>query len=627
MLQKIREHSGSLVVKIILSVIGASFIVFGITDVVRILTATPPVAKVGSMKIHFQDFYTIYQRYVSSLRRSNEKLSSEVLQTAQKEVLDHLINELILEYEPDKLGVVVPQSVVTRYITNIPVFLKNGVFDAEVFKTTLQRVGMNPKSFASDISKQLKHQQFLTPMTSGIILNNRYIDFLMDVIFRKRRFEVVIVPERANKKSEPTQKNLEIWLMEHPEKYQIPEQRDIKIVTLEHSVVQDKISVSKENIAEEIVSNQGGVIEHKEVRALSFDSESLGHEAKFVVTKERDADKIKAAFPETDFNVIDSSLLPKDVAECINGLAKWESYGPILVKGKWVVYVVTNIQMETVPALSSEESTLRIKKRNLPFAVEGIKDQIDDAIAAGQSFDEMSGNFPIKIADIKGVTRKNIEEKLSSFDSNVRKVIVDQTFALPKNGESSFIDVNDVSVMVVVTDVTEAHAPKLGEVQYDVTADWLASEKHKNAYEWAYNAFGRAQDDPTLWPILVTKHGIKTQNFEVSRFDAQSEQSGISTLFNQKTIDRIFLIKTHSVDYVETKDGNIAVVFVCTLNAGQQNALDTGIIEKRNSVRESLTRGVQSDATNLVLHGIKSTKKVKIAQKSIDRLNRIVDES
>ena len=97
MLQEIRERSGNLVIKIILSIIGASFFVVGVGDIIRLLVMTPPVAELGDIKISFQNFYSEYRQALTDARDRKEALSPKEKEFIAERTVESMLQRKVLD--------------------------------------------------------------------------------------------------------------------------------------------------------------------------------------------------------------------------------------------------------------------------------------------------------------------------------------------------------------------------------------------------------------------------------------------------------------------------------------------------------------------------------------------------
>ncbi|MDR1907502.1 MAG: SurA N-terminal domain-containing protein [Holosporales bacterium] len=624
MLQQIRARSGSLVIKIVLSIIGASFVVFGVADIVRIIMATPPVAKMGKLSISFDEFYTSYQRYFAHLMQQEQKVPEAVIANAPNEVLKQLIAAKIIECEPERLGILAPSSVVDNYIKNVPYFQKDGQFDGDQFAQALTRLGTFPQEFMRNINKQLVQQQFLLPLTSGAVLNTPYIDLLMSAVRCKKHFEIVEVPGSAIKASEPSEQKLEAWLKDHSDQYCVPEQRNISVLLVDHEAIVSTITVSERDVNEEMNARQTQAHDVRDVCAFAFDSESDAIDGQKIILTEKSVDKIKKVLPGVGIFSVDMTTLPANIADVITGLSEWESWGPLAAGKQYIVYVVTKITKNPVVAVKREDVVLELKKRKLPAKVEHIKDQIDDALASGKTIGELKSQFPVKVVDVSGISEENCKEKLegAGLDEKVRDAVMGQVFSLEKNSDSLFADVPNYSVMVRITDVVAKHEPKLAAVKDKVRADWMKHDARNKSFDWASAEFGNVHDDHTLWAPSVARLKLNVKKLAASRLDLLTSQHELSKIFSHSSVERLMLQKKHSVAYMDTTDGRVVVVFVADTSYDASDALNTSKVELQERFRKMIEEQAKTDCVHIVRDSVVESYNVKVNEKVLKMATR-----
>jgi hypothetical protein len=596
--------------------IGASFVVFGVADVVRIIMATPPVAKMGGLHVSFDEFYYAYQRYFSHLKQQEPKASDSVLAAAPNEVIKNMIASKIMQHEPTRLGIVVPSSLVTRYVKSVPYFQNGNGFDPELFARVLGQAGMSPQDFMRSMRDNLLHQQFSTPVASGCVLNSHYKELLVNIVRCRKHFEFFEVPSSVLSASEPSDSKLETWLSEHKEKYCVPEKRDVALLLLKHDVIASSIPVNEQDVdAEMKLRSQSS--KTREIQALTFDSNATALEAQKAILEAKSLEGVKKKFLDVNVSTVDLTKLPANLAEMLAGLGEWETLGPLVAGKQHVLYVVTKVTEGERPAVNRNDVVLDLKKRQLPSKLAVIKDQIDDMLASAQSFNDVKAKFPVEVVTVSGVGEADAVSKFeeTGLDEKLREAVIAQVFTLDKNSDSSFMDVSNYSVIVRVTDIVAAHQPALDDVRAQVQSDWTKDDQHKKATEWAYSTFGDVHDDHTLWTTTVAKLKGNVQKVTASRLDLFVGDDKLSSMFSNGTIERLMLTKKHSLAYVDTIDGRVVVAFVADTSLSASDALDTKKIEMLDRFRKTLVEREHADCGKLVQASVVGSYRVKVNDK------------
>jgi peptidyl-prolyl cis-trans isomerase D len=612
MLQQIRARSGSLVIKIILSIIGASFVVFGIADVVRIIMATPPVAKMGRLRVSFDEYYHAYERYKAHLMTSKNK-SEAVLTRAADKILESLISSKIMDFEPERLGLVASQSVVQSYIRSIPYFQKDGQFDGEKFAAALATAGLNPKAFVHSMHNQLMQQQFVIPIVSGMTLNQPYIDLLTDVMQRKRCFEIVEAPASIDQKIEVSEEKLVAWLKGHTEEYDVPEQRDLKILVLDHNAIAATIELQEPEIDAELRAREIKETEQRDVHVFMFDAKSDADDAIGILLREKSIAAVKKAFSDVKVSAADMSKLSGIAFEILSSRDEWVPWGPVEMGRRYALYVVTKIVKQPGKAATRDEVVSDLKRLKLPAEVERLKNKIDDALASDAPMDKVAAEFGGKVIFVKGVDPSSIKPALANFEirDSDADAITEQALALEKDNDSPFIDVSGKSFVVRVENVYEKHAPDLESVREKVQADYIAHETETNMYKDLSNLFGDVHDDPSKWHQIIKAQKCAVKTIKVSHSDLTAGDDELSKIFVDG-VSRLMLQRIHSVSFHKTKIGKIVAVFVESTSNSVSDALNPQKIEITEKFRKSCIDSQKEDAMRLVADSVQESYKVNI---------------
>ncbi|MDR0630950.1 MAG: SurA N-terminal domain-containing protein [Holosporales bacterium] len=618
MLQQIRAHSGSLVIKIILSIIGASFFVFGIADVVRIIMATPPVAKMGKLRVSVDEYHFLYGHYRSQLLVA--KAGEQALSRAADDVLDYLISSKIMAYEPERLGMLVPLSVSKNLIQGIKEFQKDGHFDGETFAKALEHTMISPKEFLSRIKQNLLQHQFLVPLTFGIALSKQYVDFLVDVMRRKRHFTIVELPDEKSEAVAVSDEKLETWLREHGTKYERPEERTIQLILLDHDSIAAGITLPAHEIDDEVNARIVNASEEREVHAVVFESASDANDAQKVVMTTKSWDEIKRKFPDAIVSAVDMSTLPPPIHEALSARDEWIPWGPVAVGRKHAIYVVTKITSIPAQTVSREAIEQELKRIKLPKKLEQRKNNIEDALACETPINDVAQKFNANVRTV-AFNKNNARERLreAGVGDNVAEMVVEQAFVLENNNcDSPFFDASNNSWLIRLVGIRGKHVPPLSQVKEQVEEDYRAHCLWTKSFESLSTMFGPVQDDFSQLPIVISRAGAKLKKTEMkaSRLDLMMNDSPLSKMFSAETIERLMLQKNHSISFVECSNGQPVCVIVTRASLEDAaDALNPKTIERIDSARKKLAEQSQADGVPLTTDSVRGAYPVRINEK------------
>ena len=154
MLKTMRKHARFFYVLFIIVIL--SFIFWGVGTVDK--SGAPSVAEIGKEKITAEEFWRAYDQMRTTLRETykdqfNEEMEKKL--NLKEAVLSNLIAERILAVTADSIGVTVTDQELQDVITHEPAFMRDGVFNRDIYFRVLQLQRQTPEMFESSLRQQL----------------------------------------------------------------------------------------------------------------------------------------------------------------------------------------------------------------------------------------------------------------------------------------------------------------------------------------------------------------------------------------------------------------------------------------------------------------------------------------
>lgn len=170
MLNVLRNHRESLILKVIIGLVALLLISFFAFDTVRDLAFSDPgvgaVAEVGGTGISRRKADMLTESQLASL---NEQFKGEVpeqyLQIIRQSVVNRLIEEEILKQESRRLGLTTSADELKDSIQSNPNFQKNGAFDSDFYLNKYRKFYLrtNSSSYENDLRDELAVQKVMKP--------------------------------------------------------------------------------------------------------------------------------------------------------------------------------------------------------------------------------------------------------------------------------------------------------------------------------------------------------------------------------------------------------------------------------------------------------------------------------
>ena len=164
MLKMMRHHAKYFYV--LFFVVILSFLFWGVGDVDK-TSSGGIVAEVGKQKITQEEYYRAYDNAFKFYRNLYKEKFDEEMQkklNLKDSVLDSLIGNRVLLLAAEENGIEVSDEELNEAITNEPAFMKNGVFDSQVYQNTLRLSRMTPELY-----EPMKRQELVIAKMSRLI--------------------------------------------------------------------------------------------------------------------------------------------------------------------------------------------------------------------------------------------------------------------------------------------------------------------------------------------------------------------------------------------------------------------------------------------------------------------------
>ena len=158
MLHIVRQHAQSLGIKIILGIIVAVFVLWGVEGVVSGVNSQATVAVIDGAPIEINTLaraeFNLRQAYE---RNFGDQLTPEILEQLDlpTRALEGLVQRRLLALEADNLGLEISDREVSDQVRMTTAFFSNGRFDKETYVQSLRYSQLTPAEYESSIREDL----------------------------------------------------------------------------------------------------------------------------------------------------------------------------------------------------------------------------------------------------------------------------------------------------------------------------------------------------------------------------------------------------------------------------------------------------------------------------------------
>ena len=130
-----------------------TFVFWGVGTVDK--PKTEFVAEVAGQKISSERFWRNYEETRRFYREVFKEKASEMEEKLKEKVLEDLINEEILIHLAQKYGIEATDKEVQDFIINDPRFMRNGVFQKDIYFQILKLNRINPAQYEASVKRQI----------------------------------------------------------------------------------------------------------------------------------------------------------------------------------------------------------------------------------------------------------------------------------------------------------------------------------------------------------------------------------------------------------------------------------------------------------------------------------------
>ena len=248
MLELIRKYSKSIVVKVFLTILAASFFLFfGFSFVVDKLTGRDYVIKIANKKMSPQIFKYEKDRRLNAIKRRYGDMDTKEL---SGKVIYQLIWENVLNLAADDFGIVVSDPTMYSYISNMDEFrTEDGRFNAANLRRFLRAIEVSESEFLERSRREIKSRiiQFLF----RYVLFMDEFNYYSKIRAEKRSVKFLEIDPSVFKITEtPTDEELEQFHHDNSEKFEIPEKRSFDILILYMNRVEKNQEIPQEEVTE-----------------------------------------------------------------------------------------------------------------------------------------------------------------------------------------------------------------------------------------------------------------------------------------------------------------------------------------------------------------------------------------
>jgi peptidyl-prolyl cis-trans isomerase D len=502
MLNLMRKHAGSWMIKIILFAIVVVFVFWGVGSM-RSRKATQ-VAEINgeviTLEVYRQAYYTLLENY---RRIYGDRLNDTMLKTLRlnEMALDQLIQRALMLQEADRLNIDVSEQELASSVRQITAFQNNGTFDYQLYRRLLSMNNTTVEQFEADRLSTMRLEKLSTTILTGVVVSDDEVRQLYNynkatvdldfVLFSPSRYSDIALDEaeikayfEANQKNYLTEPKIKVRYIkfdpaDYPPKNVIPDER----ITDYYNSNPEEFKVKKRVKASHILVKVDAKADAETVAAKKQEALKIAALAKAPGANFSELAKEYSQGPSKDqggqLGWFSKGRMVKPFEDQAFAMSAGQISEPVKTQFGWHIIKVEKIQEATTKSLELAKETIRKKlndETSRSMAMEKAEavynsvfdgDNLADAAAAHELSAETTDFFGNKNPGLKDIDQP--------------KKFSQAAFGLDPMAISEIKDFNNRFYILQVIDREEAAVPEFEQVAQKVKADLLKEKQDAQA--------------------------------------------------------------------------------------------------------------------------------------------------
>jgi peptidyl-prolyl cis-trans isomerase D len=563
MLNVMRKHAGSWMIKVILFAIVIVFIFWGVGSF-RSRQASK-VATVNGEIISITDFRRAYNNLIDQYRqRFGSSLNDGMIEMLQvkKQTIDQLIDRAILLQEANKTGLQVSDAEVAQRIMDTPIFQDNGTFDKRRYINILSQVHLTPEEFEVDQKNVLLGQKLTRIILGGAKVSEAEARQWFDWQNTSVNVEYVLFnPERYDDIN-PTADEITAFFEKNKETYKTDPMVKVRYVVFDPAEETSQVTVDEDEIRDYYDSHNDDFKTAKtvEARHILIKLDPQADDQADLAAKTKAEEIAKMAKSGQDFAELAKtysqgptkdrggylgkftrSQMVKPFADKAFSMAAGEISDPVKTQFGWHVIKVESVEeASTKPLDQSRESIIRTikerKAKNLAYDkaekfYEGTFEK-DDLVKNAKTFDR-------PVLEAGPFSRRGPEDLKGG-----RGQFANAAFNLNVDEISDIQDIDGRYYLIQLGETIDAAIPPLEDVKAKVTKDLIGKMQADKASQDA-EAMAAGLKSGRPFDEMADSRGLTVKQTGLFKRDATVPEIGSDPKFNQAAFQ---LTSTNSIN-------------------------------------------------------------------------------
>ena len=630
MLTTLRNSSKNTILKFVLgtllTILIISFAMWGTEDLVGVSKRQSTVASVGKLDISAQEFYSLYSRQTEEIRKL---LGSSLDIKKSREfgyvdrALSSLINRALFNNEALELGLSVSDRNVRDKILKDDAFKDDlGQFSELLFRQLISESGYSEDSYVEGTRQDLAREQMVETIRSSLIIPKVIQDNLGEYNLQERSVDYIVIDSKNQKIGNLNEDLLKDHYNENKSNFMSEERRSSETLLLDAKKYAEKLTVTPEEVKllfeerKELLKEP----EQRYIHQILVEDKNKAEKIYNTLSKNK-KNFIKVANELADLTEEDIDLgwntkseMPEEIVEDVFKVKINEYSKPLESSFGW--HIIKILDIKEKKETKFEEVQEKFKKEILldkgKEAVYDLQDELEDLLASGSTFEEISKTLDVKLIKSEKINRSGINTDGSENKDYQDERILRSVFNQKINEEGNIINIDKDEGLAIslVTEIFEPSQLSFEDSKTLVNEELVAKLQFKQAMEKAKNIKDRVSKGEQFEVIA------RQNNFELKGVKPFSRILPDSSQLPIPLISKIFESQIGDVN-IEQRGTNEIVVAKTVEIFNNLSKDKKEIKELSNKIKDDLTIDLLAQFSE----ALRKKYKITINDDVIDQLN------
>lgn len=617
MLATLRKSANSFVIKILMTILLFSFVLWGVGDMLRTGSGNS-ILKVADMKVNEVEFNNLYREQIAIIQQQfGHEFTKEELNDPQLKhlITNQIVNRLIHKKLAADMNFVVSDDMVKFEIAGMPMFAKDGKFDKDILEGYLRNMGVGEAKFVELLKEDLSSQNLGLLLAVLRFDSNLMVDTMLKSVGQTRVIKMITIPKNlAAYSAQPTDAELKEVFESNKSKFMIPERRDISYAvfgadSIPKEVVTDSMLMEIYKSKKQHFADP----EKRKVQQLVFKDKAAAEAALADIKKGMKFDEVgKKNFPNKKTFVIGELTkqgLSGEIANAIFTL-------PVGVPSELVssplgyhIFIVDSITPEKSKEFAEVKERIKTTymEERLYEKLNELAQKVDKEILAGKSFADIAVEFGFKTQDLAFVSKTDDKDMMKSAGFKTASFSTDEgtvSMVMPLEGQDSYF-------ILAVNKVYPGAVKDLEKVKPEVIKIWQEDKAHAKVTDVSQDLYkvlsGGAKLDDTITKFELSAPRV----VNLSMLSDSAKQVPFEFL------KEAFAIKEGSYTHPFKDDkGDYIMGYISEIIDADLNQLK----DKRAHIAAEIMQSAPNDMMSQILNKAKEKYKVEVNHKYIEGL-------